>query len=335
MKVGMYYNNSDIRVVDMPYPKFKKDEMILKVNVSGICGSDVMEWYRIKKAPLVLGHEIAGEVVNVGSEVTKYKKGDRVTVTHHVPCNTCEHCLKGYDTACDTLHTTNFYPGGFAEYLRVPAINVDRGTFLLDGLSDEEGSFIEPLGCVYRGQKKAGLKSGESVLVLGSGIAGMLHIKLAKAMGAGRIVATDVSEYRLEKALEFGADEVFHARTYKPERFDKVFLCTGNKHAIDQALLSVERGGSLEFFAPADQYVNVIIPVNEFWRNEVKVLTSYGAAPKDLYNALQLIKHKRVEVEDMVSHKFPLEEIIEGFELTAKGGESMKVLIMPHLVVFR
>ncbi|MBU4502135.1 MAG: alcohol dehydrogenase, partial [Nanoarchaeota archaeon] len=119
------------------------------------------------------------------------------------------------------------------------------------------------------------------------------------------------------------------------ERFDKVFLCTGNKHAIDQALLSVERGGSLEFFAPADQYVNVIIPVNEFWRNEVKVLTSYGAAPKDLYNALQLIKHKRVEVEDMVSHKFPLEEIIEGFELTAKGGESMKVLIMPHLVVFR
>jgi len=114
MKAAVYYKNDDVRVEEKPLPDIAHNEVRVKINASGICGSDVLEWYRIKKAPIVLGHEIAGEVDAVGKEVSRYKKGDRVFVSHHVPCNTCRYCLSGHHTACHTLHTTNFDPGGFA-----------------------------------------------------------------------------------------------------------------------------------------------------------------------------------------------------------------------------
>src|SRR3989337_3383700 len=124
MKVAMYYNNKDVRLEEIPVSGIGPGELLLKVHASGICGSDVMEWYRIKKAPRVLGHEVTGEIVEIGSAVLGYRFGDRVFVSHHVPCNTCRYCLGGYHTACDTLHRTNYDPGGFAEFLRVPEINV-------------------------------------------------------------------------------------------------------------------------------------------------------------------------------------------------------------------
>jgi L-iditol 2-dehydrogenase len=142
----MYYKNSDVRLEEMPKPQISSRELLVKVQASGICGSDVMEWYRIKRAPLVLGHEITGEIVEVGKNVSGYKVGDRVFVSHHVPCNSCRYCLSGNHTVCSTLHTTNYYPGGFAEYIRVPAINVERGVFLLpQEVSFADGTFIEPL----------------------------------------------------------------------------------------------------------------------------------------------------------------------------------------------
>ncbi|MGZ6276835.1 MAG: alcohol dehydrogenase catalytic domain-containing protein [Syntrophales bacterium] len=155
MRVAMYYNNRDVRLQELPRPKIGPGEMLIKVIASGICGSDVMEWYRIRKAPLVLGHEIAGEIAEIGEGVGRYKIGDRVFVSHHIPCNTCHYCLMGYHTASETLHTTNYDPGGFAEYIRVPKLNVDRGVFLLpEELSFEDGVFIEPLACVVRGQRR-------------------------------------------------------------------------------------------------------------------------------------------------------------------------------------
>jgi L-iditol 2-dehydrogenase len=169
MRVAMYYNNRDVRLEEIPTPKIGAGEVLVKVIASGICGSDVMEWYRIRKAPLVLGHEIAGDIVETGEGVYQYTIGDRVFVSHHIPCNTCHYCQRGYHTACETLHTTNYDPGGFAEYIRVPRLNVDRGIFLLpDEMSYEEGVFIEPLACVVRGQRVADLQPGQSVLILGA-----------------------------------------------------------------------------------------------------------------------------------------------------------------------
>ncbi|MEO0185669.1 MAG: alcohol dehydrogenase catalytic domain-containing protein, partial [candidate division WOR-3 bacterium] len=160
MRVAVYYNNHDIRIEERPLPEIGDNELLVKVIASGICGSDVMEWYRIKSAPRVLGHEIAGEIVRTGKGIKNFKIGDRVFVSHHVPCNVCRYCAKGYHTVCETLKKTNFDPGGFAEYLRVPEINVKFGTFLLpDKVSYEEGTFIEPLGCVIRGQRFAKMKT--------------------------------------------------------------------------------------------------------------------------------------------------------------------------------
>jgi len=340
MRVAMYYNNADVRLEEIPTPKIGPGEILVKVIASGICGSDVMEWYRIKKAPLVLGHEIAGEIVEVGEGVERYQIGDRVFVSHHIPCNTCYYCLRGYHTACETLHTTNYDPGGFAEYIRVPALNVDRGVFILpDELSFDDGVFIEPLACVIRGQRIANLQPGQSVLILGSGISGLLHLLLAKALGAGRIITTDVSKYRLRMARSFGADAAIEAHEDIPVRLleindnrlaDLVIVCTGAPSAFDQALKSVDRGGTILCFATTEPDVELSVPLNEFWRNEIKLMPSYGNSPLDAIEAIELIRAGRVPVEKMITHRLSLEEAGLGFQLVAEGNESMKVIVEPH-----
>jgi len=340
MRVAMYYNNQDVRTEELPTPKIGSGEILVKVLASGICGSDVMEWYRIKKAPLVLGHEIGGQIIEVGEGVEHYKIGDRVFVSHHIPCNTCRYCLNGYHTVCDTLHTTNYDPGGFAEYLRAPRLNVDRGTFVLpDEVSFEEGTFVEPLGCVIRGQRMAGLKPGLSVLILGSGISGLLHLLLARALGAGRVITTDVNDYRLNAAKKFGADAVIHAKEDVPARLrkandgrlaDLVIICTGALPAFTQALQCVDRSGTVLFFAPTEPGVELPVPVNDFWRNGITLLPSYGAAPLDCVQAIELIRARRVPVSKMITHRLPLKETALGFKLVAEAKESIKVIIEPH-----
>jgi len=340
VRVAMYYNNRDVRLEEMPTPQIGPGELLVKVMASGVCGSDVMEWYRIKKAPLVLGHEITGQIVEVGEGVEQYKTGDRVFVSHHVPCNTCRYCLDGYHTVCETLHNTNYDPGGFAEYLRVPRINVDRGVFLLpDEVSFEDGAFIEPLACVVRGQRMARLQPGQTVLTLGSGISGLLHVALARALGAGRIVATDINEYRLNAARRFGADVVIHAAEDVPTRLRRanegrlanlVIVCTGAFPAFIQALQSVDRGGTVLFFAPTEPGVDLPVPVNDFWRNGITLMPSYGNSPLDAIVAIELIRARRVPVHEMITHRLSLAETGLGFRLVADAGESIKVIIEPH-----
>ena len=339
MKVAVYYNNRDVRIEERPVPRIGPGELLVKVMASGICGSDVMEWYRIRKAPIVLGHEIAGLIVGKGPGVERYEAGDRVFVSHHIPCNTCHWCLKGSHTACETLHTTNYDPGGFSEYLRVPGLNVDRGVFLLPGgVTFEQGVFVEPLACVVRGQRLAGLQPGQSVLILGSGIAGLLHLMLARALGAGRIVTTDISEHRLRAAAELGADAAMAASEDVPDRFkalhgrlaDLVIVCTGALSAYRQALNAVDRGGTILCFAPTDPGIDLPVPVNDFWRNEVRILPSYGNAPQDAAVAIELIRSGRVPVERMITHRLSLDEAGLGFRLVAEAGEALKVILYPH-----
>jgi len=336
----MYYNNKDVRVEEMPVPKIGAGELLVKVMASGICGSDVMEWYRIKKAPRVLGHEITGEIVEVGDGVKNYKKGDRVFVSHHVPCNKCYYCLKGSHTACETLHRTNYDPGGFAEYLRVPQINVDRGVYILpEEMSYEEGTFIEPLACVVRGQRLARLRPGQTVLVIGSGISGLIHIALARALGAGRIIASDITDFRLKAAERFGADAVINAKDdvrgsllkLNGNRLaDLVIVCAGSLSASTTALNCIDSGGAGLFFAVPEPEIKVPVPMNDMWRNEITLMTSYGAAPVDLEAAINLLKNKRVVLNDMVTHRLTFDEGQLGFQLVAGAKDSIKVILGPH-----
>ena len=337
----MYYSNRDVRLEEMPTPQIGRGELLVRVEASGICGSDVMEWYRRHRVPLVLGHEIGGQIVAVGDGVEGYKEGDRVSAAHHVPCNQCHYCLSGHHTVCDTLRQTNFDPGGFAEYIRLPAINVERGVFLLpDEVSYEQATFIEPLACVLRGQRLAHMQPGQSVLVIGSGISGLLHVQLARTMGASSVVATDIVDYRLKAARRFGADAAFHAEEDLPTCLrqvnqgrlaDLVIVCTGATSAIVQALQSVERGGTVLFFAPTNPGVTISISVNDlFWRNDRTLTTSYAGSPADYAAALELIHARRVRVDEMITHRLSLAKAGLGFQLVADARNSIKVIIEPQ-----
>ena len=340
MRVAMYYNNKDVRLEEMPTPQIGPGEVLVKVLACGVCGSDVMEWYRINKAPLVLGHEATGEIVEVGDGVGQFKIGDRVFVSHHVPCNTCHYCLNGNHTVCDTLRSTNFDPGGFAEYVRVPRINVDRGVFLLpDNLSFEDGTLIEPLACVVRGQRLVNIEPGHTVIVIGSGISGLLHILLAHATGAGRVIATDINEYRLNMARKFGADFVIPADEDVPSHLlklngnrlaDRVIVCTGAIPALNTALQSVDCGGTVLFFAPTDPGVDLPIRFNDFWRNGITLTSTYGASPIDIATAIELISTQRITVNEMITQRLGLADTGAGFQLVTDARESMKVIIEPH-----
>jgi len=249
----------------------------------------------------------------------------------------------GHHTVCDTLRKTNFDPGGFAEFLRIPAINVEKGgVYLLPKeVSFEEATFIEPLACVLRGQKQAGYKKGQTLLVIGSGISGLLHIQLAKSRSFGSIIATDINGYRLKMASKFGADLVINAREDVPEKVkafndnrgaDLVILCTGAKPAIEQTLKSVGRGGTVLIFASTEEGLVFSLSINEFfWKNEVTLVSSYAANPKEHMDALELIRDKKVNVKDMITHRFGLEEIQKGFKLVSEARESIKVIIEPQL----
>ena len=339
MRAAVYYHNHDVRIEDRPIPLIGPGEVLVQVHTSGICGSDVMEWYRRPRAPLILGHEVAGKIVELGDNVQGFQVGDRVTAAHHVPCNTCHYCLSGHHTLCPTLKSTNFDPGGFVEYVRLMPIHVDRGLFKLsDTISYEEATFAEPLGCVLRGQRVARLQPWQSVLVVGSGLAGLLHIKLARATTTGTILAVDINKYRLDAALDFGADVSLDARDNLPAKVREanggflaqlVIVCTGAPAAIAQALTLVEPGGTVLFFAPASS-PDFILPLSlndVFWQTDVTLTTTYGASPSDYADALELISSGQVGVTDMISHQLGLSEVGLGFRMVADAQESLKVLL--------
>ncbi len=340
MRAAVYYSNSDVRIEDVPKPDIGPKEIMVKVMASGICGSDVMEWYRVKTAPRVLGHEIAGKVVEVGSEVTRFRIRDRVFVSHHVPCESCKHCQLGNHTVCEQLRSTNFDPGGFSEYVRVPEVNLNNGVFMLpDNMSYPVGTFIEPLACVARGQRKAHMREGQTVLVIGSGISGLLHIKLALAKGADRVIATDVLESRMEMARKVGAEVALDARGDVPksvrswnrgELADLVIICAGSLQAIKQGLASVNPGGTILLFAPSQPGKEISIEPWEFWKNGKSLVTTYAAAPEDILEAIDLLDNNIVQVKDMITHKLPLRDTQKGFQLMTEASDSMKIIIEPH-----
>jgi L-iditol 2-dehydrogenase len=336
MKVAVYYNNNDIRIEELPVPSLKEGEILVKMMASGICGTDVMEWYRKKRGPRVMGHEIAGEVVGIAKGLKHLKIGDRVFVSHHVPCYRCHYCHSGRHSACEALHIGNYDPGGFAELIRIPEQNVSYGTFLLpEGVTYDEATMIEPLGCAVAGQKRLGLREGQSILIIGSGISGLSHIQLAKLKGT-RVIATDINAYRLSKALEFGADNAINAYQYSVDELKRVnegqlaevvVVCAGAEKAINDALSSVGRRGTILFFAVPNKHIN--LPSVDFWRDEVTVTFSYGAAPEDIQDTLELITSGMVNVKKMITHRVSLSDIREGFKLVSEAAESLKVVVVP------
>jgi L-iditol 2-dehydrogenase len=341
VQVAVYRANDDVRLEEWPRPRPAAGELLLRVEASGNCGSDVLEWYRKPRAPLVQGHEVAGVVEEIGEGELGFKVGDRVVTTHHVPCNDCVFCRSDRHSVCETLHNTTFDPGGFAQWVRVPAINVRHGTFRLpDTVSFEDASFVEPLACVIRGQRLAGVREGDTVAVLGAGISGALQLLWARHLGCARIVATDVHPYRLEVAGRCGADAGYNATDAElVERmradnggngFDRVLVCNGSPISAAQALQLVGDGGCVLFFASPKPGETLELPVNELWRRCVTIVHSYAGPPAEMKLALAAIAAGDVAVTPLITHRLGLDQIQRGFELTAAAGESLKVIVHPH-----
>jgi L-iditol 2-dehydrogenase len=310
--------------------------MLVKVISCGICGSDVVEWYRMPRAPLVQGHEIGALVVAAGDSVTRFKPGDRVFVAPKVPCMECSYCKSGHYPQCSEVKVR--LPGGFAEYILVPETLVHSGTYLLpEALTYDQSTFIEPLACVVRAQRIAGVQEGQTVLVAGCGMSGLLHVKLAKLKKC-RVIATDVIPYRLAFAGRVGADLTIDAAKDVPLLLAEgnkgkacvIMLCTSALSAVEQAWRCVDQGGAVVFFAVPSPDNNVSVPISDFWTKEIRIITSYYCGPPDIEEAMELIESGRVEVQDMITHRFGLDDIAKGFELVLDGTRSIKVIITPN-----
>ena len=336
MKVSMWYNNSDIRVEEVPIPSPGVGEMLVKVISCGICGSDIVEWYRLPRAPLVLGHEVGVEVVKIGEGVHKYEKGDRLFIAPKVPCLTCSYCLKGHYPQCNEVKER--LHGGFAEYILVPEELVKTGSYLLpDSVSYDQATLIEPLACVIRAQNLASIEEGQTVLILGSGMSGLLHIKLAKYKKC-KVIATDINERKLELAKRFGADHVADAASDILEQLirvngrkaDAVIVTTSAMSAYKQAWETVDMGGVVVLFAVPGPEKDVVVPVNDLWRKEIRILTSYYCGPPNIEEALDLIAKGDIIVDDLITHRLPLTDTNKGFKMLLDGNGALKIIIKPQ-----
>lgn len=339
MKVARLYGFNDIRVEDIPVPRPGPKDALIRTKACGICSGDVMPWYIEKKAPLVLGHEPAGEVVEHGKEVVSFKQGDRVFVHHHAPCFVCKHCRRGDYVQCRTWRASKIIPGGISEYILIPGINLENDTLQLpDDMGYEEGAFIEPAACVIKGIKRARIRRGDTVLVIGLGVMGQLNVLLAGKYGAGKIIGADLVKYRLDMAKSFGADEVIDVSGHnlidglrditKGEMADIVIVGPNSVQAMQDGLSSVAPGGTVLLFTPARPGERLEVDPNEIYFKDISLVTSYSCGPADTADALELIDKKVIEPGRFITHRFPVEKTAEAFRLTAEARDSLKSLIV-------
>jgi L-iditol 2-dehydrogenase len=342
MRVVEYHANDDVRLVDLPVPEIGPGELLVQLRACGICASDVMEWYMQPRAPLYLGHEPVGVIAAVGEGVRQFSVGQRVFFHHHVPCMVCHFCQRGSFSQCATFRTTRLYPGGLAEYVRVPAPNAERDVLLLpDEISFEAATLIEPLACCLRGIDRASIQTGDSVCILGAGSNGIMLAQLAQQRGAARVIIVDMLPYRLQRALEAGIDialdptsqplleqiqAINHGR--KP---DVVIVTPSKVSVIEQGMELVGPGGTILLFAPPAPTELLSLSPNRFFFQEITLRTSYSAGPYETRQALELLHCGRIRPETIITHRFSLDDAAQAFKLVANPGNALKVVIFTEL----
>ena len=318
-----------VSVVEKAVPKLGPGEALVRVEVCGICGSDLLGWYVGKKAGSVLGHELTGEIVEVGEGVTAFAPGDRVVPHHHAPCGDCEACRTGRFVHCRQWRSSRLDPGGMAQYVRVPAGNLSRDTLSMpEGLTAEEASWTEPLATVVKAFRRGRFTAGQSLLVVGAGATGQLAVRLGRALGASRITAADRVISRLALARDSGAGETVNVdREPLPSGFDFVFVGPGKSAVIRAGFEAVAEGGTLLLFTMAPPEERWEVSPHDLYFREITVVPSYSCGPDDTRQALSLLASKRVRVADLVTHRFPIDRAVEAFERARDPEGSLKVVI--------
>jgi len=337
MRVARLYDFGDIRIEEMARPETGPDELLVRVTACGICSGDIMPWYIRRKAPLVLGHEPVGVVAEVGAAVRDFRPGDRVFVHHHAPCFTCSSCQRGEYVQCATWRATNLTPGGMAEFFRVSAANQRDTLKLPDAVDDAAGVLVEPAACVIKSLRRSGLKAGESVLIIGLGIMGMMHVRLARYRGAGLIIGADLFEQRARRAQQLGADHgivVSGANLLEQVReltrgamADVVIVGPGNAATIAAGIAAAGKGATIVQFTATPPGEELIVNTHDLYFNETRLIPSYSCGPDDTREALDLVQRGVLRASDLVTHRFPLSRIGDAFA-QAQRPESLKVVVM-------
>jgi L-iditol 2-dehydrogenase len=339
MKAAVYYRLDDVRIEETSKPKISANEVLVQMKACGVCGSDLMEWYLEKRAPIVLGHEPAGVITEVGNEVQGFHKGDRIFAHHHVACLTCHYCRRGDYTMCEKFSKTHLEPGGFAEYFKVPSDNLQIDTLKIPSkVPFEEATLIEPIACGLRAIRKCAIQHGDTVAIIGAGPAGMINTALARLSGATQIIVTDVIDYRLMAARKFGADDTVNALNEDLEArvkeltegrgADIVIVTAPNSKAYSSAFDVCRKGGTLCVFAPTSPEQTIPISPHRLFSQEVKIVASYSTSHLETRMALELISSGRIDAEALITHRFPLSRAAEAFQTAAKSKECLKVVIL-------
>ncbi|GLC87149.1 zinc-dependent dehydrogenase [Lysinibacillus piscis] len=341
MKAAVFYDKNNIRYEERPMPTIGEGEVLLRMEVCGLCGTDIHKVLdETVPETTVLGHEVAGTIVEIGQGVEEFVVGDRVFVAHHVPCFTCHYCQRKLFTLCKQFKETNLEPGGFSEYIRVPALHVKHTMGKLpENVTFEEGALVEPVACCLHGFESMDIRPGDSVLILGAGQIGCLQIQIARHLLAGQIFVSDINPYRLEQSLHFGATAVMNSKTENLQEkvmewtagqgVDHVIISAGVSALLTEAMNCVRKGGTILVFAPFREE-EIAIPAHRFFMDELKVIGSYSSHPYNYETALQLIQQGVIRVNDMVTHRFPLAQLDEAIHCAHSPNEqALKVLLVP------
>lgn len=339
MKVAVYYSLDNVIIEDVSLPKINAQEILVEMKACGVCGSDLMEWYLKTRAPLVLGHEPSGIVAKIGSKVKGFEVGDRVFAHHHVACLTCYYCRHGAYTLCEQFTKTHLEPGGFAEYFKVPAPNLQTDTLKIPHeLSFEEATLIEPMGCCIRALNKCNIQGSDSAVVVGAGPSGIIFTMLLRIFGASQVIVTDFVDYRLKAAKGLGADLTVNLET--ESLIDVVKKATDGRGAdvvvvtapkVNAYLAGIElcrKGGTLCIFAPTQPKAFMRISPNKLFFSEIKLVPSYSTSHVETRTALKLIQTKRIDVKKLITHRFQLSKTSEALQMAARSKECIKVVVL-------
>jgi L-iditol 2-dehydrogenase len=303
-------------------------EILLRTAACGICSGDLMPWYLAKKVGTVLGHEVVGWAAEVGAGVSHIRPGDLVFAHHHAPCLQCDACRRGRPVQCATWRASRLEPGGMAEWIRVPAVNVANDCFAVNDLSVEQAVFIEPLACCVKAVGLAGRAACGGVI--GCGVMGLLNLAVAESAGVPRLIAVEPDPVRRRLALEFGAHDVYSPEDIanKPaELADFLIVGPGFSEVIQQAVTHVRPGGTIVLFTPTATGVRTSLDLGDLYFREVRLVPSYSCGPEDTRIAYDLLKLGQVRPERLVTHRFPLEGVQAAYETARRGGDVLKVLV--------
>ena len=340
MKTASVKEPSVISINEIEKPVLSSGDILVQMHACGICGSDLEKVFGEYGQPSMrLGHEPAGIIIDVGSDVKTFKKGDRVFTHHHVPCYSCHLCNHGNETMCPKYYETNLSPCGLSEEYVVPQWNVDHGGVLKipDSMSFEEAAMIEPLACCVRAWTKYSYQKGDSVAIFGVGPTGMMHVMLAQSKFFSKIFCFDVNEFRLKFAKKFNITDSINSLDEKRKEkilehtgglgVDVAIVATSSLKALEDAIDMVRKGGTVMMFGVPSKDSKIILNMSEIYSKEITLVTSYAASDNDTKEALSLIESSKIDVRQLVTHTYTISDSQKAFDHARSGDNAMKIII--------